>query len=207
MARPAAYPMTFEEFDARYSGKRYEYVDGCAVPRAPETTLENGEVDVQPKTPAQQMLALRVGYLVGKHVLDHRLGVPLPNGVGFFMTQDPPELRECDFAFLTPENAIRCTLGEYLPFPPDFAVEIVTEWDSEDYVRRKAASYLANGTRLLWVMYPAAQRVDVYHTSADSRTYSLSENLDTADLFPTLELPVSAIFAPVKDVTRDPLQS
>src|SRR5215216_6083083 len=97
--------MSFEEFDARFAGKRYEYVDGKPLPRAPEFTREDGEIDVQPKTPEHLMLAVRLAGIVGKHILDNRLGVPLASGSGFFMTKVPPELRECDFAFITPEQA------------------------------------------------------------------------------------------------------
>lgn len=187
-------PMSFEEFDARYAGKRYEYVDGKPLPRAPEITLENGEIDVQPKTMQHLFLSARLGYLVGKHIIQHHLGVPLMSGVGFFMTRTPPELREADFAFITPEQASGIKVGEWMPFPPAFAAEIVTEWDSEAYIQRKSHSYMANGCGLLWVIYPTIQQVHVHRPDEAVRVCGINDTVDGGDVLRGLELEVRALF-------------
>lgn len=186
--------MSFQDFEARYSDKRYEYVDGRPLPRGPEVLNERGERDVPPKPLLELVISTRVAFLVGKHVLDNRLGVPLVSGVGFFMTQEPPELREADFGFLPPERAGKVKIGDWLPFPPDFAVEIVTKWDSEDYVRRKVGGYLANGTRLLWVIHPEMQTVDVYRPGEGMLTLSRSDTLEDNEVVRGLRVPVKDLF-------------
>ena len=40
------------------------------------------------------------------------------------------------------------------PYMPDFAVEIKSPDDKLNEMREKAAYYLANGTKLVWLVYP-----------------------------------------------------
>jgi Uma2 family endonuclease len=187
--------MSFEEFEARYTGKRYEYVDGKALPRGPEIVGEDGKPDIEPKKPEQMLLEVRVAYLVGKHVIDQKLGVPLVGGVGFWMRHNPPELRECDFAFLSPERAALCKMGEWLPFPPDFAVEVVSAWDKGDYIQRKSHSYMENGTRLLWVIHPDTQQVEVYRPDHVVKVLGIGDTLDGGDVVAGLAIRVSEVFS------------
>jgi hypothetical protein len=56
------------------------------------------------------------------------------------------------------------------PVPPDFAVEVKSPTDSKRELRRKAEKYMTYGTRLVWLVFPDEQVIEVYLADQDVRT-------------------------------------
>lgn len=50
-----------------------------------------------------------------------------------------------------------------IPFPPELAVEVASPSQDAGDMAAKAARYLRGGTRLVWIVWPHTQTVDVWH--------------------------------------------
>ena len=62
----------------------------------------------------------------------------------------------------------------------------------------KARPYLAGGTRLVWIVCPHAQTVDVWRAgsaAAPAATLGVGDMLDGEDVVPRFRHPVADIFA------------
>ena len=79
--------------------------------------------------------------------------------------------------------------------PPDLAVEVKSPTDTYRALRKKAERYLALGTKMVWLVFPEKQLIEVYTTDADVETIDSSGTLTGGDLLPEFSLPVRDIFA------------
>jgi Uma2 family endonuclease len=83
----------------------------------------------------------------------------------------------------------------YLDRAPDLVVEIRSPDDSLSALHRKIQDYIANGTKLAWVILPEERAVLVFTPNAPTRTVIAGETMDGGDLLPDLNFPVDALFA------------
>ena len=77
---------------------------------------------------------------------------------------------------------------------PDFAVEIKSPRDSTRSLREKADYYLANGVKLIWVIYPNKKLVEVYQPDEDILFYTENDTLDGGTVLPEFALAVKTLF-------------
>ncbi len=80
-------------------------------------------------------------------------------------------------------------------YPPDLAVEILSESDRPGATRRKISEYFTDGTKLVWVFNPRAATVVVYTSSVDSTTLTRSDTLDGGSVLPGLSIPLERLFS------------
>ncbi|MBL8153322.1 MAG: Uma2 family endonuclease [Anaerolineae bacterium] len=80
--------------------------------------------------------------------------------------------------------------------PPDLAVEVKSPTDSKRELRLKAEDYLRFGTKMVWLVFPDDQRVEVYIPDADVRELSITDTLDGGTVLTGFTLPVREIFPP-----------
>ncbi len=80
---------------------------------------------------------------------------------------------------------------------PDLAVEVASPTQYHPAMDAKARLYLGAGTRLVWVIWPRYQQVDVWHPGATARTKTLGidDTLDGEDVVPGFTLPVATLFS------------
>jgi Uma2 family endonuclease len=78
-------------------------------------------------------------------------------------------------------------------FIPDFCIEIQSPDDSPKTMSEKAAFYLANGARLVWLIYPRQRIVEVL-TAADRQLLAENDTLEGGDVLPGLFVPVRDVF-------------
>ena len=76
---------------------------------------------------------------------------------------------------------------------PDLAVEIKSPDDSLKEMREKAEYYLANGTQIVWLVYPHQRCVEVY-TLDTIELLCADDVLTGGDLLPDFSLSVAEIF-------------
>ena len=81
-----------------------------------------------------------------------------------------------------------------VPVMPDLAVEVQSPSQSDDDMIEKAAYYLANGSRMIWLVYPAKRTVEV-HQHSQVETLTEADTLDGSDVLPGFKLAVSEVFA------------
>lgn len=77
---------------------------------------------------------------------------------------------------------------------PDFAVEVKSPNNSYDELRNNAKFYIANGTRLVWLVYPKRLIVEVYFADETSELFDKDQILSGGDFLPKFEMTVHDIF-------------
>lgn len=85
-----------------------------------------------------------------------------------------------------------------LPFAPDLAVEVVSPSQNGPEMAAKARVYLTGGTRLVWVVWPQSQHIDVWHPdvlTGPVQSLSVNDSVDGEDVIPGFTYPVVSIFA------------
>jgi Uma2 family endonuclease len=102
-----------------------------------------------------------------------------------------------DAAFISAERIPR-PRPKRLMLAPDLAVEVFSPSNREREMQERVQSFLAAGTRIVWVVYPVTRVVDVYRSNADGsltlRTVPFEGALDGEDVLPGFSLPVKDIF-------------
>lgn len=77
---------------------------------------------------------------------------------------------------------------------PDLTVAIKSSSDTIVAMRETATYYLANGSRLVWLVYPNYRLVEVYRTDQDVEMLDKRQLLIGHDVLPGFELPVADVF-------------
>ncbi len=97
-----------------------------------------------------------------------------------------------DVSFVSKEQGPLVEKGP-APYMPDFVVEIKSPDDKIPDMRKKAAYYLAHGSRLVWLVYTEKKRIIVL--TADSEvTLNEDDQLNGGEVLPGFELLVRDIF-------------
>ncbi len=172
---------TVEEFEAiadapENTDRLLELIDGELVEKV--TTEEHGMITGNLYVPLWTFVTTN---RLGRVVIEARHRMP----------DDPHNARQPDLSFragLTPlvkQGAI--------PQMPDLAVEVKSPSNTLRELREKARYYLANGTRLVWLILTENQLVEVY-TPAEEFILGINDTLTGGDLLPGFTLPVRAIF-------------
>lgn len=92
------------------------------------------------------------------------------------------------------------TLTEaYGQHAPDFAVEVKSPTNTDAALSEKAAFYLANGTQLVWIVYPGPRFVEVFWADGRTSVHKVGERLDGGDVLPGFAPHVVQLFPPLKD--------
>lgn len=118
---------------------------------------------------------------------------------GFYPPDAPGILLSPDVAFISHARAPQPFPDGYVSVLPDLVIEVVSPNDSLSQTRRKAAIYLQNGTRLVWIVQPKEGGVDVCR-SAQGRTLNMEfvdreGVLSGEQVLPGFALKVADIFA------------
>ena len=95
-------------------------------------------------------------------------------------------------------NALITDEDGAIPFAPDLAVEVASPSQYGPEMAAKAKTYLEGETRLVWIIWPAKQRIDVWRPSSTERpalTLGVNDALNGEDVVPGFAYPVAAVFA------------
>lgn len=182
-------PMTTDELHAiPDDGWAYELVRGVLV-RMP---LSSGG--------ASNIGSRLLGRLI-TYVEDNGLGAVTGEQGGYRL--DPAHPRDTEVApdvgFVRAERAPASTSPEYFKawqLAPDLAIEVASENQYAPGMGAKAKTYLAFGTRLVWVVWPRYQRVDVWRPGDETPTpLGVMDTLDGEDVVPGFTYPISRLFS------------
>lgn len=168
-------------FDPNY---QYELWDGAIIKMPPASML--------PSTITARITGLLIFYL-------------MENDIGFLTSAEGAYILSKNHTFAPdvgyisyerqPENIER----GFVPQAPDLAVEVVSPSDNTKDVQQKAEIYLAHGTRLVWIIYPVAQKVEIYHINSDGKIQIeekvITDSLSGKDVLPDLTIAINDIFA------------
>jgi Uma2 family endonuclease len=170
-----------------------EYEDFIVQPENLERRFELIEGEIVEKMPTQQhgIITLNLAGELRAFVRGNGLG-----RVAVEARYRPPDDTENDrlpdISFVA-DLSKPVTEDGAVPFMPDLAVEIKSPTDSFRKLREKARFYLAHGVRLVWLVFPEQQVVEVY-AADDEYILSADQTLTGGDLLPGFTLPVRQIF-------------
>jgi Uma2 family endonuclease len=172
----------FERFAEADRDRRLELIDGEIVEKMP--TEEHGVVVLNIGT------SLKI--FIKREGISGRVGVEIRH-------RKPGDRRNS----LIPDLSLRLnptqpvvTQGSLLHMP-DLAVEVQSPDDSIEKMREKALYYLRNGSRLVWLVYPQLQTVEVctlLNGELFIETLGINDTLTGGALLPGYTMAVSEIF-------------
>lgn len=170
-----------------------DYHQWCDLPQNQGRLLELVEGEINEKMPSfvpSQIAAWIITYL-NLYLREHPIGrITGPDG-GYQLSANTVLIP--DVGYISKARMPDLPTRE-APHAPDLAVEIKSPTDSIRGLRAKAELYQKHGTRLVWVVFPETQTVEVYVQGQDVILLTLSETLDGGDVLPGFTLDVSAIF-------------
>lgn len=164
-----------------HDGNKYELINGDLV--MTPTGFEHGEITTR------LLVKLR------EHVMRNRLGVVLSSDVGYRLPDG--DLLSPDVSFITKEKLAgsKRPFKGFPKFAPDLAVEILSPSDSKKSLRQKVEKYFANGTKLVWLIDPNDQTVEVYKSAQESNILRSGEYLIGNTLVPDFTMSIIDLFA------------
>jgi Uma2 family endonuclease len=77
---------------------------------------------------------------------------------------------------------------------PDLVVEVLSEGNTPHEIARKLDEYFALGVRLVWLVNPALETVEVYTSHHQSLLLDKSAILDGGVVLPGFTLPICILF-------------
>ncbi len=170
---------------ADFAAERYELIDGALVEMSPV-----GGVRAQ--------LADDLTIYIGMYVKQHNLGI-LAGEAGYHPPEYPNILLAPDVAFISYARAPKPFPEKFVPPMPDLAIEIKSPRESMRKMYKKARLYLEHGTRLVWLVLPVAESVEVCRLSADGRlvcqAMERADTLSGEDVLPGFRLALRRLFA------------
>lgn len=98
-----------------------------------------------------------------------------------------------DLSFIVNEKGALVSQGA-APYMPDLAVEVQSDGQSDKFMADKAAYYLANGSRMVWLVYPKNQLVEVL-TPGARFLLGTDDTLNGDDVLPGFSFPIRDLFA------------
>lgn len=180
--------MTVEQFEAvadtpENADRLLELIDGEIVEKMP--------------TEFHGIIVLNIGGELRAFVLAHdlgRVGVEIRHR----HPDDPYNARIPDVSFTSKERLTEVVMRGTVPRLPDLAVEVKSPDDSYTQMRAKAAYFMANGSRMVWLIYPEKKLAEVYHRDPQGvetiQLLSIEESISGADVLPNFTLPLETIF-------------
>ncbi len=187
----APYPMRVADLAGLPNdGQQYEIVEGRLV-RMPGSASQAARI------------AMRLVYFLMSFTFPRKLGdVTGPDGT-YDLTQ-PGDATETalipDAAFVQAGRLpaiLSAAAKQYPKIAPDLAAEVVSPSQGRAEMDDKARLYLARGVRLVWIIWPDTQTVDVWHPGADMpmTTLGANDHLDGFDVILGFTCPVADLFA------------
>jgi Uma2 family endonuclease len=102
-----------------------------------------------------------------------------------------PDVHFTSWANLPADSA---HLRPVVDYPPDLAVEILSESDRPGALAQKVREYFAAGTRVVWVIDQEERTARVYTTADESTTLTAADTLDGGEVLPGFALPLAELF-------------
>lgn len=173
---------TADEFAALPSnGLRLELIRGEIVAMAP--TFEDHGV-----------AALRLAVLLGQYVLANNLGRMCAAETGFLIAENPDTVRAPDLSFTSASRVSLRPVQGWARVMPDLVAEVVSSGDRPAETAEKVQMWLDAGVKLVWVVYPTRQVIEVYQPGEATITLTAEASLGGGSVVPGFSVPVGEVF-------------
>jgi Uma2 family endonuclease len=156
--------------------------------------LIDGVVVEKPVGWMESFLAMRLGHFIQSYLDHHDLGVL--TGEKGMLRLLPQQIRIPDVAFYSWVHFPNRELpAEAVPrLYPDLAVEVLSEGNTEEEMKRKLREYFKAGTKLVWLVDPKARTVRVHTSPRKVRLVTEQQTLDGGEVLPGFQLPMRKLF-------------
>lgn len=154
--------------------------------------LINGEIVEKMPTQVHSYIIALLTMAIMTYLQQNRIGRALPEA-RYRAPGDSLHDVIPDLSFVVNERGALVSKGA-APYMPDLAVEVQSEGQSDKFMADKAAYYLANGSRMVWLVYPKNQIVEVL-TPGARFLLNAEEKLDGGDVLPGFSYPIRDLFA------------
>ncbi|MBV9124443.1 MAG: Uma2 family endonuclease [Planctomycetes bacterium] len=84
---------------------------------------------------------------------------------------------------------------------PDLAVEVLSKGNTKKEMARKLRDYFQAGVRLVWLVDPKSQAVDVYTSATKKKRLTRNQILEGGEVLPGFTLPLRQLFTPSRRAT------
>ncbi len=160
---------------------------------AVETQLEIEEPGSLP-TLEHGIIATNLISAINSYVKPRKLGRVVDASAEFKFAGKNPN-RFPDVSFVS-QSRLPANLRTYADFAPDLAIEIASPTDKAYQIQAKVKQFQKSAVKLIWVIYPFTQTVDIYRlpTGLVPHSVGITETLDGEDVIPGFKLPISEIF-------------
>ena len=136
-------------------------------------------------------VTINLSTLLHNYVKANNLG-DLRVETGFKLESNPDTVLAPDIAFIARDRASTRMLG-YRPGPPDVAVEVRSQWDTNPKIERKTALWLELGAKSVWNVNPRKRTVEVVRADGGRMVFGEADEL-VDDTVPGFRVKVSEIF-------------
>ncbi|MGB2926158.1 MAG: Uma2 family endonuclease [Limnothrix sp.] len=92
------------------------------------------------------------------------------------------------------ENLEPSARSKFLPFAPDFMIELLSLSDRAETTRQKMQEYIDNGTKLGWLINRKQQEVEIYSPTQALKVLTSPTVLTAEDLLPNFQLSLTSIW-------------
>jgi Uma2 family endonuclease len=138
------------------------------------------------------------------HVRKHKLGSVYVDGARYILAGTARSVQRAykpDFSFLRAGRIPKDFdwTGDFTG-APDLAVEVASPGQTNAVLLRKISRYLEAGSGEAWLIYPRQKALYQYRPDAEEpHIYRAGEVIDTASLFPGLQLSMDELFVTVAE--------
>ena len=102
------------------------------------------------------------------------------------------QLRRPDLAYF---NASQIEESEKTDEPiPEFAIEVISSYDQITQVKKKVTEYFKNGVKVVWLIYPDENAVEVYTSRKDIKICTDNDVCSAKPVLENFEISVEELF-------------
>lgn len=152
--------------------------------------LIDGEIVEKMTTEQHGVIAALIATFINLFLFEHPIG-----RVAVEARHRPAKLnrnnRLPDVSFVTNEHPL--TTRGSAPYIPELCIEIQSPDDSPKKMADKATFYLANGAKMVWLVYPSKQLVETL-TLDERELLGIDDTIDGGEVLPGFKLDVKKVF-------------
>lgn len=155
--------------------------------------LEDEELEEMPSL-EHGAIGIRLGRYLDACVEENGLGLVCNSQTTYRFVGDKPT-RLPDLSFVSRERLPQ-RIDQNADFSPDLIAEVLSKGDDVSEIDKKILQYQRSGVRLIWVIHPVIQAVDVYRLQDGLKLKRLliEDELDGEDVVKGFRLKVSRLF-------------
>jgi Uma2 family endonuclease len=167
------------------------------VEQFPDKRLEliNGEIVEKMPTQLHAFIVHMLSGFLFIFLQNNPIGYALVEA-RYSLPDDDENDRIPDLSFISKAKGALIETGP-APYMPDLAVEVQSPGQSDRLMADKAVYYLAQGSRIVWLVYPDRRLVEIL-TPDDRELLTESDQIESGEVLPGFSLLVKDIF-PIED--------